>query len=50
MFGVENDVHIDIPRGSVRGMVDDKTSSTGRSLGQGAVGRNTMLIYPPHTK
>ena len=50
MFGVENDVHIDIPRGSVRGMVNDKTSSTGKSLGQGAVGRNTMLVYPPHTK
>ena len=50
LFGVENDVHIDIPRGSVRGMVNDKTSSTGKSLGQGAVGRNTMLVYPPHTK
>ena len=49
MFGTDNSIHFDIPSGSVRGFVENQRSHQ-RSLGNAAVGRSTMLIYPPHTK
>ena len=46
--GVEN--RSDIPLGPIRGLLKDDTVSGRRNLGNAAVGRSAMLIYPPHTR
>ena len=49
MYGTENDRHLDIPTGSVRGLVENRTTHI-KSMGNAAVGRSTMIVFPPHTK
>ena len=32
------------------GLVKDRAAAGGRSLGNAAVGRSAMIVYPPHTR